>query len=1015
MRFRSRSVRARIIALLLIPLASLTGLWAYTTASSVDHVWGLIRIDSVYPWIGTPADYLARSLQDERRAAVTYSAAPAGKGNLDALHQAEVATDKTAAVVTSHAADSGKFNSLNSGQRKAVSAVVAQIGRLPVLRAEAADHRLAWMSVYQDYTDAQAPFFDLQVQLSDLQAGDLTREAGNLIELFRAREYISREDALMYGARATGTFGTIDYQAFLASSKGEQLLFQTHEGQLPDQEAALYQDFTGGPVYGELGSLETAVANLGQPFAAQRIDGKEWQTTLDQAMTQLGDIDYQAVTLAGNRARSYAMDIIWNDAAVGAAGLVAVLVSVLLSLSIGRRLVRELTGLRDSAFDLAGVRLPGVMRRLREGERVDLAVEVPQVPVGGADRDEIAQVGRAFNAVQRSALEAAVEQAELRRGIAAVFVNLARRSQALLHRQLTLLDEMERRADDPDELEDLFRLDHLTTRMRRHAEGLIILSGSAPGRNWRRPVRILDVVRAAVGEIEDYARVRVHRMPPVAVVGGAVSDVVHLVAELVENAAVFSPPHTQVRIQGEEVANGFVLEIDDRGLGMGEDAMAAANTRLATGGDFDLTDTDRLGLFVISRLSSRHGVQVSLRRSPYGGTTAVVLLPRELLAAVSARPGDAAGAGGAAQGDGSEQALAVRRNRAGRELAPGGRGGVGDGGQLPVQHRGPRHAAPIPALEVELDGEGGEQGVAALPRRRPPAAASPSRAEAYLAARDGALAGDPHGPVAGDPYGSDLSGAPEGDLDGGLREGEVRHGGYREAVLGDHGDGEATRELTLRQTPGAAAPFADTWLAATPHTTPTTDFPAAGAPAPAAAGGDAPTYRAPATGANALSAGAPGANLPPAAAPGANAPAAPRANAPTVGGNALAGAAAPGGPSPVPAAPPAPLASAEDPPLLPRRVRQANLAPQLRAATEGAPSRPLPEPPAPRERSPEEVRATFASFQSGLSRGRATADPTPATTRAPATTTPAGPAPVDAVPAARPGGAPDPSAEGPVR
>ncbi|MFC1414432.1 nitrate- and nitrite sensing domain-containing protein [Streptacidiphilus sp. N1-12] len=988
MRFRSRSVRARIIALLLIPLASLTGLWAYTTASSVDHVWGLIRIDSVYPWIGTPADYLARSLQDERRAAVTYSAAPAGKGNLDALHQAEVATDKTAAVVTSHAADSGKFNSLNSGQRKAVSAVVAQIGRLPVLRAEAADHRLAWMSVYQDYTDAQAPFFDLQVQLSDLQAGDLTREAGNLIELFRAREYISREDALMYGARATGTFGTIDYQAFLASSKGEQLLFQTHEGQLPDQEAALYQDFTGGPVYGELGSLETAVANLGQPFAAQRIDGKEWQTTLDQAMTQLGDIDYQAVTLAGNRARSYAMDIIWNDAAVGAAGLVAVLVSVLLSLSIGRRLVRELTGLRDSAFDLAGVRLPGVMRRLREGERVDLAVEVPQVPVGGADRDEIAQVGRAFNAVQRSALEAAVEQAELRRGIAAVFVNLARRSQALLHRQLTLLDEMERRADDPDELEDLFRLDHLTTRMRRHAEGLIILSGSAPGRNWRRPVRILDVVRAAVGEIEDYARVRVHRMPPVAVVGGAVSDVVHLVAELVENAAVFSPPHTQVRIQGEEVANGFVLEIDDRGLGMGEDAMAAANTRLATGGDFDLTDTDRLGLFVISRLSSRHGVQVSLRRSPYGGTTAVVLLPRELLAAVSARPGDAAGAGGAAQGDGSEQALAVRRNRAGRELAPGGRGGAGDGGQLPVQHRGPRHAAPIPALEVELDGEGGEQGVAALPRRRPPAAASPSRAEAYLAARDGALAGDPHGGVP--------SGTPDGDLDGGLRdsgdhdgglaegggwdggfrEGEVRHGGYREAVLADHGDGEATRELTLRQSPGPATPPSSTW----PLTTPSPD--------PAAAG---------ASGA------------------GANTPAAPRANAPTVGGNALAGAAAPGGPSPVPAAPPAPLASAEDPPLLPRRVRQANLAPQLRAATEGAPSRPSPEPSAPRERSPEEVRATFASFQSGLSRGRATADPTPATTRAPATTTPAGPAPVDAVPAARPGGAPDPSAEGPVR
>ena len=892
MRFRSRSVRARIIALLLIPLASLTGLWAYTTATSVNQVWGLIRINSYYPEYGTPVDYLARSLEDERRAAVTYSAAPTGKGNLDALHQAEAATDKTAAVVRAHAADSGKLNSLNSAQRTAVRAVVAQIAKLPVLRAEAAEPRLTWMNVYQDYTDAQTPLFDLQVQLSDLQAGDLTREAGNLIELFRAREYISREDALMYGARATGGFGTPDYQAFLASSKGEQLLFQTHVDQLPGPEAALYEQFTNGPVYGDLGSLETAVSNLGQSFAAQRIDGAKWQSTLDETMTQLGGIDDRTVDLAGARAKSDALDVIWRDAAVGAAGLVAVLVSVLLSLSIGRRLVRELTGLRDSAFELAGVRLPEVMRRLREGERVDLAAEVPQVavPTGprDRDRDELAQLGRAFDAVQRSAVQAAVEQAELRRGIASVFVNLARRSQALLHRQLTLLDEMERRVEDPDELEDLFRLDHLTTRMRRHAEGLIILSGSAPGRNWRRPVRVLDVVRAAVGEVEDYARVLVHRMPPVAVVGGAVSDVVHLVAELVENAAVFSPPHTQVRIQGEEVAHGFVLEIDDRGLGMGEEAMAAANTRLATGGDFDLADTDRLGLFVISRLSARHGVRVSLRRSPYGGTTAVVLLPRELLADVPARTGDTPETEGPA-----EPSLPANRNRPGRELTQRSTGGS----LVPEQQqRGPRHAAPVPApaLEVLLDGEGGEQGVADLPRRRP--AALPSRADSYLAAREGTtrLAPDPE-------------------------------------------SGDVTRELTIRRRPSGS--------------------PQALPPRPATQAASTP-----------------------------------------------------------------PEPPQEPVPLLPRRVRQANLAPQLRVGTDAATGevhrmRPLsdePEPPQ-RERSPEEARNTFAAFQSGLSRGRATAGPDAAPAAA---SSAASAAAADATAAARASGSAttnDPSAEGTAR
>ncbi|CAM5310700.1 hypothetical protein SVIOM74S_01321 [Streptomyces violarus] len=190
---------------------------------------------------------------------------------------------------------------------------------------------------------------------------------------------------------------------------------------------------------------------------------------------------------------------------------------------------------------------------------------------------------------------------------------------------------MERRSDDPNELSDLFRLDHLTTRMRRHAESLIILSGAAPGRAWRRPVSLTNVVRAAVSEVEDYARVEVRQLPEAAVVGAAVADLTHLLAEIIENAAQFSPPHTRVRVTGEPVGNGYAVEVEDRGLGMGKETLAEANRRIEQSEALDLFDSDRLGLFVVSRLAARHGIKVHLRTSPYGGTTAVVLVPTALL------------------------------------------------------------------------------------------------------------------------------------------------------------------------------------------------------------------------------------------------------------------------------------------------------------------------------------------------------------------------------------------------
>jgi hypothetical protein len=273
-------------------------------------------------------------------------------------------------------------------------------------------------------------------------------------------------------------------------------------------------------------------------------------------------------------------------------------------------------------------------------------------------------------------MQAAVDESNLRRGISDVFRNLARRNQALLHRQLGLLDGMERRADEPEQLEDLFRIDHLTTRMRRHAEGLIILSGDSPGRSWSQPVPFIDVLRAAVAEVEDYTRIQVEVRTKAALAGHAVADVVHMLAELLENATVFSPPGTLVRVQGELVGRGFAVEVEDRGLGLTEERLAEINRDLAEVPAFDLAGSDRLGLFITGRLAHRHDIKVTLRSSPYGGTTAIVIIPMGLVVPDESHTEPLAVAGRALEPVG-QVALGGSQHQLGNGYA--GNGQVGDG------------------------------------------------------------------------------------------------------------------------------------------------------------------------------------------------------------------------------------------------------------------------------------------------------------------------------------------------
>src|SRR5215813_11872214 len=314
-------------------------------------------------------------------------------------------------------------------------------------------------------------------------------------------------------------------------------------------------------------------------------------------------------------------------------GLVIVIVGVTMMGLFARRLARDITDLEATARHLADEEMPALIERLRKGEQDTLPAEVtPELRTKTA---EIARAEAAITSLQHTAAAAAAGEARLRNGIGQVFVSLARRNQSLLQRQLRLIDALEQKASDPATLADLFPLDHLTTRMRRHAEGLIILSGAAPGRSWSEPVPVIDVIRGAVAEVEDYKRVTVLTRAEDAVAGLAAADMIHLLAELIENATLSSPSGTRVEVRAERVANGFAIEIDDRGLGIEVDQLHTINKQLAQPPDFDLANADQLGLFVVGKLGARHGVRVALRPSPYGGTTAVVLMPNSIVVPAS--------------------------------------------------------------------------------------------------------------------------------------------------------------------------------------------------------------------------------------------------------------------------------------------------------------------------------------------------------------------------------------------
>ncbi|WP_019633193.1 nitrate- and nitrite sensing domain-containing protein [Actinomadura atramentaria] len=761
MRRRLSSIRARITLLTLVPLLALGGLWVFATGITYGEAHQLLQSRTFTQKSLLPTQRLVAALQKERRLSMWRTASgrdalpdtPPGGTDLAAQRRA---TDQARDTVRRYAAGSDLRGGVRSDVLAHVDAFVRGLGALDVIRRQVDSGAAGRPDVLREYDGMIDAGFALYASVVPGD-GRIAVDARTLTSVGRAHEYLSREDALLTGAVAAGRLTAADRAEFAQIVGAQRYMYGDTVPSLPAADRTRYGALVASPEFARLRLLEDEIVRGARTVPARTaraakaagrpaLSPRQWWTASDAVDARLYAFENAALDGVTDRATGVAVSAFARLAVAGGLGLLAVIASALLAYRVARRLLRECRTLADAVVDFARRRLPELAERVRRGEQIDprdVVLPTPRFKLG-----EIQEISESFVVTRDAVLVAAAGEIAARRGISEVFVNLARRNQTLLHHQLRLLDRMEHRTEDPDELADLFRLDHLATRMRRHAEGLVILAGKSAGRGWRNPVPLVDVVRGAVAEVEDYQRVRLQPLPRIALLGAAVADVIHLLAEVVENATAFSPPGSPVLVSGHPVGHGYVLEIEDRGLGMEEAAIAAANARLADPPEFDPSDSAQLGLFVVARLAQRHGIKVTLRASPYGGITAIALIPGELIVAIEEPEPSARRSGPLALTPGPSMAVGAERAAGGvvrlvAEPAPEAEP-VPERVSEPVSEPAPAGNVPVRAVEAPAEVPAEEPAPlestdAGLPRRRRQANLAPQLRE-RLEAREGRAA-----------------------------------------------------------------------------------------------------------------------------------------------------------------------------------------------------------------------------------------------------------------------------------
>lgn len=627
-------VRSRILMIALIPSLTLLVAGVGITGFLVDRSnhsrqWTAAMQDGI-----GPTRSMMESVQQERRSTLAHLA-----GDKEATAALAEARPRTDAAMQQLLTMAQRFGELDPDTINARAHEFTDLGNaLSQVRQKADRNALPAAEAYTYYSSL-LDMLTIGTRLAERTAPDpeVVTTLALSTRLIHTIEAVSRSNALTEAAlRAdTGVALPDEYIGQVGRYHAEipELLAELQPGSRGDARPRLTD-----PTWARLAETETALIQRSLAPAAETGQAEpsklpEWQQTAAQVDGQLLDLWDEHNRHAHDLAHDSATRSVMVSSMAGIATVLIAVAAFGLSVISSNRLVRRLRRLRDETFALADEHLPDTMRRIRAGEHVDSEAESPRLDYGN---DEIGAVATAFQHAHATAIAAAVTEARTRADVNAVFVNIAHRSQVVVHRQLEILDNAELNEEDPALLDTFFRLDHLATRERRNAENLVILGGGQPGRQWRNPVPVVDLVRSAIGETVDYARVRLDTLPDSYIAGNIVADLIHLLAELVDNAAAFSPPHTRVHVTGSTAEHGLTLTIDDQGMGMAAAELDQINERLRAAPDFgvaSLSADSRLGLFVVARLASRHGVAVRLDSGEHGGIRATAVVAAALLAA----------------------------------------------------------------------------------------------------------------------------------------------------------------------------------------------------------------------------------------------------------------------------------------------------------------------------------------------------------------------------------------------
>ncbi|MEU1007330.1 nitrate- and nitrite sensing domain-containing protein [Streptomyces sp. NPDC005890] len=645
---RNWRVPTRLNAILLIPVAVGLVMGGFQVKSSID-TWQQARDAENTARLVRAALTYADALESER----DVTAAPLLLNKKDAVSKQTVDDARKA---TDQAADgfdeAAKSMPGEAGLKRRLTLFREVEPHLAQLRQAAYTSKTTGVQTEEGYVQISHPLMEF--------ANELGLGTGNITSYGRTVYAISLTKAALSLERSIGTHllvkpgpdapnlatqrVSLSSYAYLERIAREEYLgggteadaqkLTDLENKVKSDAAAMAQKSKGGnasadptKMVGALATMKDTSTLTRDELAAGGVTAENWWAVNTLKYKAYRQIESDMADKAVNEASNIADDAKTSAFITGAVVVVALLLAFILAGAVARQMSRSMRQLRNAAFGIAEQRLPMLVDQLSRTDPGRVDTRVAPIPI--TTKDEIGEVARAFDQVHREAVRLASEQALLRGNINAIFTNLSRRNQSLIEGQLTLITDLENNEADPDQLENLFKLDHLATRMRRNGENLLVLAGEEPGRRWDQPVPLVDVLRAASSEVEQYERIELSGVPEAEIHGRAVTDLVHLLAELLENATTFSSPQTKVRVTATRLPDGRVMiEIHDKGIGLTAEDFADINHKLANPPTVDAAISQRMGLFVVGRLSDRHGIRVQLRPSgEQAGTTSLVMLP----------------------------------------------------------------------------------------------------------------------------------------------------------------------------------------------------------------------------------------------------------------------------------------------------------------------------------------------------------------------------------------------------